>query len=585
MLKDINKFLALLAIIALATGFLPASSVRAAGAVLSLSPSSGTYTVGDTFKVNVVLNSGGGSGVNASDGNLKFDSAYFTVKSVSKDGSVFSLWTADPSFSNSAGTITYSGGAPSAYKGDTGVVVSIIFSVLKAGSGGISFSSASALAADGQGTNILANNSGAQYTFKEKEATENKSTTQTKQTTQTSSQSNSSNAVLPPKPEIGSVSHPDETVWYANNSPEFTWKLLPDDTAVSFSIDHGSSSDPGGASQGIIENKTFAGVADGRNYFHLKYQNKSGWGPVATRQVLIDVTPPTEFSISIDNGNDPTNPTPALSFKTTDVSSGIADYKFNLDGEIKDVLAADYDKSPYSLSILKPGSHQLVISVTDKAGNVASSSKQFNVEALKPPVITSIPEIANQNEELAIQGTSFYPNATITIYFTPDNKNIKTVSVRTDSDGNWTYFQINQFAKNNYHVWAIVTDDRGAQSSQSTEKELSVKPASLLVVYADWIMISLLAVIVFLIFLIIYIKRQNKMKQKRALRESHELEKRMDEVFSALKEEVNELMEMADKKAGYSESEKRVRDKINDALDISEEFISKEIKDVEKEIE
>ena len=43
-------------------------------------------------------------------------------------------------------------------------------------------------------------------------------------------------------------------------------------------------------------------------------------------------------------------------------------------------------------------------------------------------------------------------------------------------------------------------------------------------------------------------------------------------------------MEYADKKQGLSESERRVKDKILEALSISEEFITKEIEDVEKEI-
>jgi hypothetical protein len=586
MFRNLNKFLVSLVMLSLAVGFFPAVPVRAAGANLSLSPASGTYSIGDTFNVNVVLASGGGNGVNASDGNIKFDSDYLAVKKVAHDSSVFSLWTAEPSFSNSAGTIAYSGGAPAAYKGDAGVVISITFSVLKAGSGGANFASASALAADGQGTNILANTSGAKYTFNEKAPAANKPTTPAP-TTPASNASTpaTTNGIMPPLPEINSTTHPDQNIWYANNNPEFAWRLLPDDSAVNYSIDKSSSTDPGKNSQGIIETKTFAGVPDGRNYFHLKYQNKSGWGPVATRQVLIDITPPTDFVINVDNGDDPTNPTPKLSFNTTDVSSGIADYKFSLDGEIKDILAVDYQKDPYKLPVLKPGAHQILISVFDQAGNSASSSKQFSVEALKPPVITSMPTVINQGEQLAIQGTSFYPDATISIYLTPDNKNIKTLTTRTDSDGNWTYFQTTDLAKNTYHVWAIVTDDRGAQSLSSTRKDMLVQSPSPITVYSDWIMISLLGIIFFLIFLIIYFNKQNKMKKKRAIREAQELEKRMNEIFAALKEEVNELMEMADKKVGYSESEKRVRDKINEALDISQEFISKEVKDVEKEIE
>jgi Cohesin domain len=177
MIKNFARILALFFILSSALAISPVQTVSAAGATLYLSPASGTYSVGDVFNVNVVLNSGGGNGVNASDGAIKFDTSYLVVKSVSKDNSVFSLWTTEPTFSNTAGTITYSGGIPaSAYKGSAGVVMSISFAVLKAGSGGANFSSASALAADGKGTNILANTSGAQYTFNEKAPAPNKPT-------------------------------------------------------------------------------------------------------------------------------------------------------------------------------------------------------------------------------------------------------------------------------------------------------------------------------------------------------------------------------------------------------------------------
>jgi hypothetical protein len=585
MFKNLAKIITGLFVLSFVIGFFPAADTQAAGATLYLSPASGTYSVGDVFNVNIVLNSGGGNGVNASDGVIKFDTVHLVVKKVAKDSSIFSLWTAEPTFSNSDGTITYSGGAPAAYKGSSGTIMSVTFMVLKSGTGGAAFSSASALAADGQGTNILSNTSGASYTFNEKAPVTSKptSTAPTQPTTPTAPVS--TNGILPPPPKIDSLTHPDENTWYANNNPEFEWKLLPDVSTVSFLLNQSSSTDPGKKSDGIIETKTFSVVADGKNFFHLKFQNKSGWGPVTNRQVLIDVTPPTDFTISIDNGGDPTNPTPKMSFTTVDITSGIAKYKVNLDGEIKEITSADYLKNPYQLPVLKPGMHTLAIAVYDQAGNSASSTKQFTVEALKPPVITEMPAAINQGGELPIQGTSFYPNATIDIYIVQNDKITKTLETKTDSDGNWTYFQHNELAKGNYYVSAKVTDDRGAQSSESAKKALLVQSPSILSAYGLWIISFLVLLIIFLILLLIYNSRQHKTRKDRVIRETQELEKRLNEIFAALKEEVNELMELADKKAGYSESEKRVRDKINEALDISQEFISKEVKDVEKEIE
>jgi hypothetical protein len=591
--KFFSKVLVGVLFFTLTIGFLPAPSVYAAGASLYLSPSTGTYSVGDTFTISIVVNSGGGSGINASDASLKFDSGYLSINSVNKDGSIFSLWTTDPDFSNPNGTITYSGGAPKAYNGSSGVIMSASFKVLKAGTGGVSIASAKVLAADGMGTNILGNTSGAQFTFKEKAPTPTTPTPTDSAVLgkpaatigQSTTAPAASQGVMPPLPEINSATHVDQNIWYQNNNPEFDWKLLPDISAVNFNLDQSSSSDPGKGSQGIIETKTFAKIPDGKDYFHLKFQNKSGWGPVATRQVLIDTTPPTNFAVNIDNNNDPTDPLPKLSFNTTDVTSGIADYKFNLDGEIKDVLIADYLKTPYQLPILKPGQHKLLISATDRAGNTASSSAEFSVEALKAPVIMEMPIAINQHAELTIQGTSFYPDATVAIFLTTDNKNIKNLQVKTDGDGNWTYFQANDFNKGNYQVWAQITDARGAQSSESVHKGLIIQSPSIVESYGLWIIIFLIIVIILLILLMIFLNRQTKVKRARAIRETQELEKRMNEIFAALKEEVNELMELADKKIGYSESEKRVRDKINEALDISQEFIGKEIKDVEKEID
>ncbi|MDO8558983.1 MAG: hypothetical protein Q7R84_01500 [bacterium] len=55
--------------------------------------------------------------------------------------------------------------------------------------------------------------------------------------------------------------------------------------------------------------------------------------------------------------------------------------------------------------------------------------------------------------------------------------------------------------------------------------------------------------------------------------------------FRALREEVEEQIELLDGKPGLNKEERRVRDKLKEALNVSEEFIGKEIKDIEKELE
>jgi hypothetical protein len=54
--------------------FIPAPFAQAAGgATVSVTPASGSYAKGQTFTVSVMVDSGGGVGVNAADGELSFD--------------------------------------------------------------------------------------------------------------------------------------------------------------------------------------------------------------------------------------------------------------------------------------------------------------------------------------------------------------------------------------------------------------------------------------------------------------------------------------------------------------------------------
>src|SRR4051812_11182767 len=98
--------------------------LTARAADLSLSPSSGSVSIGSNLSVKVLVDPSGES-INATDGTIAFDTSMLSVSSISRDGSVFSLWTADPAYSNSDGTITFSGGTPTAFS-KKGTVLTIV---------------------------------------------------------------------------------------------------------------------------------------------------------------------------------------------------------------------------------------------------------------------------------------------------------------------------------------------------------------------------------------------------------------------------------------------------------------------------
>ena len=135
----------------------------ASAATLNFSPSSGNFTVGNIFTVNILINTQSVS-VNNAEVVINFPKDLLEVVSTSKSGSIFSLWVEEPNFSNSSGTLSFNGGVPTpGYTGSTGRALSVVFRVKKIGSASVVFSSASVRANDGLGTDVLTSKNQANF--------------------------------------------------------------------------------------------------------------------------------------------------------------------------------------------------------------------------------------------------------------------------------------------------------------------------------------------------------------------------------------------------------------------------------------
>lgn len=555
-------------------------AASAAGASFLFSPATGSYTVGSSFSINVMLNSGGGVGINAGEANISYPKDLLQVKSLSQTGSIFELWTEKPSFSNSKGTVRFGGGLPDVYKGSAGKVFTISFSALKEGTANLAFSGGIITARDGLGTNVYSGAGSGKYTITPKSATPEKPP----ETSKPPTADTATPGVLPPAPEINSATHPNQDQWYAKNNLTFDWRLLSSITGVSFILTDGASSTPGNKSDGILENKTYEKLEDGKYYFHLHLQNKTGWGPIARRHALIDVTPPTNLKMEITNGGDATNPTPLLKISAEDKTSGIKKYKLTVNKLDKELEAKNYIAEPYQLEKLLPGNYTALITAYDQADNSATSSLTFVVEALKPPMITDIPKEIKTGEDFTVRGVSFYPLENIKLFVSNNGAEPKVYDTKTDENGDWSYYHQERLPKGNYQIWAKVVKANGAESFNSLKQILYVVSPSIITAYGLYIIILLLIIIIVLVLYIVYLRKTYAEEKKRILLETLEAKKKVNEIFVALQEEVDELIVYADKKPGLSESEKRVKEKIKEALDISEEFLTKEVEDIEKEL-
>ena len=132
--------------------FLPSPAFAA---TLSISPSSVSVAVGQAVTVSVVVSSP--QAINAIASTLTFPADLLRVASISKSGSILSLWIEDPVFSNTAGTVDFSGAVPNpGFTGNGARVVSINFVAKTTGTATLSLQpSSSVLANDGNGTNVF----------------------------------------------------------------------------------------------------------------------------------------------------------------------------------------------------------------------------------------------------------------------------------------------------------------------------------------------------------------------------------------------------------------------------------------------
>lgn len=163
MLLKKNNLIKLLLLIFLYFGFFQVSNA----ANLNLTPNIGSYTVGDTITIRLYVNSPN-QAINAVSANLLYSKNVLSLVSISKSSSIINLWAQEPNFSNTNGTATLEGIILTGYTGSSGIVATLVFKAKSAGIAEIKFSSASILANDGEGTNVLNNFSSAVVTVNDK---------------------------------------------------------------------------------------------------------------------------------------------------------------------------------------------------------------------------------------------------------------------------------------------------------------------------------------------------------------------------------------------------------------------------------
>jgi len=554
-------------------------------AMLYISPSAGSYAAGGAFSVSVFASSTN-QAMNAASGVVSFPADKLEIVSLSKAGSIISLWVQEPSFSNAAGTANFEGIVLNpGFTGSAGKIITVNFKAKAAGSAVLSFSSGSILANDGKGTNILNSLNSAGFTI---------TLSADNQALPEPPKQESATVIpkgVPPAAKIYSSTHPDPESWYGDNNPEFSWNLAPDITGVSAYFTNKPTTNPGSVSDGVFNTKSYKNLADGIWYFHLKLKNASGWGPVSHYKVKIDTTPPKSFIIKFIDGKETDNPCPTVLFDTTDSVSGIAYYKVKVGGDNFNTVIANVVKSnPYTLACQEPGKKTILVQAFDLAGNYTIATDEIVIKPIASPVLIDFPKQLKTDETLIIKGTAI-PNVEVTVMLAAggDYNGAEKQTVKSDQNGNFTFMADEKLKEGVYEVWAAASDSRGAKSDPSEKISLEVAPPYAIKIgrtAIDYLTVinTLIVLVVGILAIIFYALYRMRLWRKRIKKETKETKDAVARAFGALRDEVEEQVAKIDGNPRLSRREKQTANSLKNALKVAEEFIEKEVNDIEDEL-
>lgn len=562
--------------------FLMITPQFAHAANLYFSPSSGSHAVGTALSVSVYVSSAD-QAMNAASGIISFPQDKLEVTSLSKNGSIFGLWVQEPSFSNSAGTVNFEGIVLNpGFTGSVGKIISISFRVKTAGQAALTFSSGSALANDGKGTNILTGLGDAAFSLGGAvPLTVPEATTP-------------GEAGTPAAPAIFSPTHPDPNKWYAISDAKFVWSLPQDADAIRLLVGRLPRAIPTINYIPPVASKELPNLEDGIWYFHARFRNSVGWGEVSHFRFQIDTEKPDRFDIREITRSDLTEPKAKFIFDASDKASGIDHYEVQIDNENPQAWQDD-GRHIYETNALPPGKHTLIAKAVDKAGNVSANSAEFSIEALEPPIITEWPRELQSGEELTVKGTTKYPDVQVAVWLQRGNDDAKSQITKSDGKGNFVFVAEEKPKDGVYKLWAEVVDERGARSLPTEKLTIAVKRPAFLQI-GSWA-VSLLAVViplVALIFVLLFIVWYGwhkfasfRKKLKNLRKEVREAESALHKAFDMLKEDIRDQVKLLEKtktKRELTEEEEKIIKQLRKDLDDAEKFVRKEIEDIEKEI-
>lgn len=582
----IFKYLFYLALI-LFVGVLVSSSAHASD--FNILPIIGNFNIQEEISVDIRIDTVNET-INAAQGKLKFDPNILTVKSLSKEGSIFNFWLGDPKFSNTEGTIEFTGGVVNGVSGHSLQILKIVFITKGAGSSDVSFSSASIAASDGKGTNVLNKSNGAKYAISSVVSVPKGEATPSPtapiqapvQIKRTAIQATN----LPVLPIISVPLYPNPANWYSFVSQFVaSWKLSSDISGLNTALSVNPNFVVPPISEGLFESKTFPEISkSGVYYFHVRFQNNVGWGPTAHYRIAVDTQPPLPFKINVPTGLISDDPSPILVFDTGDVLSGVDYYVVRLNSEEPIKLTADEKGAGYKIAPHPPGVYTVRVGAFDRAGNSIEDNVKIEILPIKTPIINFINQkiIIGSDSFLNIKGLSLPDTSIVVTIEDDDGRLVLQDEGNTNDQGVWEFRLDRDLRRGDYFVTVRAKDSRGAMSFPTSPMKIS---------YSDKVVASLFGfgitlmelfniLVVCGVLTIAWFYRKTFLHLARSQREAIIISRDIKNAFNIIREDLSKISGTAKKDSSVITRGLEVdsiTNKIKDTLDKVEKYSSEDI--------
>lgn len=564
--------------------FFPFPGKTASAASLNLSPLEQKVNVGQSFSIGVYVSSTD-QAMNAASGVITFPADKLQIISLSKSGSIVSLWGQEPAFSNSAGEVNFSGIVLNpGFKGSGGKILGITFKAKTDGVANFNFSSGEILANDGMGSNILSSLGSAKVALN---------------MTVTGPAASQSTTPVEPSissfaPYVSSPTNPNPEKWYSNPNPKFVWKVPSGVAAVRTLYNDQPTSKPTITYSPAISEKIIEKVSDGIWYFHLQFKTSAGWSSISHFKFQVDSTAPESFAITVAGGNETADARPAVQFEAVDKASGIDFYEVKIgEGDFVKISADQAKNSPYLFPPQGPGKKTILAKAVDKAGNYTTATEEVFVKGLAAPVITDFTAELRPGQNLVIRGVSLPKSSNIIFLDKQDGRQPVQWETHADANGNFVFISPEKLAKGAYTFWAAASDGQNLRSEPTEKYSVIVAPTALEKItgrLTGWLSMLLpLAALAGVFFLLCwYIWHKLRQLKKKVFHEASETEAALRQHFKIMNDDIVfhiKLLENAKSRRKLTPEETKIIRQMKKNLDTMEKYVTDDVRRIKKEVQ